>query len=287
MHTPHPIPIELEKGSFTRAGATIYYWTAGEPDAPAVVCTHGVTIDHGTFAEQIPALVAAGCRAIVWDLRGHGLSRPASEPISYVAAAADLAVLLDETAVDRAVLVGQSFGGMIVQELCRHHADRVAGLVLVGSPLLGDQLPWPHRWLQRTRPLLLRLWPEGHLRRITPQFMSQYRGVQQYVAKAIQPLAKKDFVQVTEAALEVFLNARPLPGSDTPILLVRGEGEMAMLTQMMEKRAASEPQVQLAVVPDAGHLANQDNPAAFNEVLLAFLPSALRQSQSHTLRQIS
>lgn len=65
MTTPHPIPIELEKSAFTRAGTTIHYWTAGEPAAPAVVCTHGVTIDHGTFAEQIPALVAAGYRAIV------------------------------------------------------------------------------------------------------------------------------------------------------------------------------------------------------------------------------
>jgi 3-oxoadipate enol-lactonase len=287
MHTPHPSPIELGKGSFTRAGATIHYWAAGKPDAPVVICTHGVTIDHGTFAEQIPALVAAGYRAIVWDLRGHGLSRPAGKRISYVAAAADLAMLLEETAVDRAVLVGQSFGGMIVQEFCRHHADRAAGLVLVGSPLLGDQLPWPHRWLQRTRPLLLRLWPEGHLRRITPQFMSQYRAVQQYVAKAIQPLAKEDFVQVTEAALEVFLNAKPLPKSNTPVLLVRGEGEMAMLTQMMDRLATNEPQVQLAIVPDAGHLANHDNPAAFNEVLLAFLPTALRQSKSRNLRQVS
>ncbi len=275
MTTSHPIPIELEKGAFTRAGTTIHYWTAGEPDGPTVVCTHGVTIDHGTFDEQIPALVAAGYRAIVWDLRGHGLSRPAGEPISYLNAAADLAMLLDETAVDRAMLVGQSFGGMIVQEFCRHHADRAAGLVLVGSPLLGDQLPWPHHWLQRARPLLLRLWPEGHLRRITPQFMSQYRGVQLYVAKAIQPLAKEDFVQVTKAALEVFLHARPLPDSDMPILLVRGEDEMAMLTQMMERRAALKPHVQLAVVPDAGHLVNQDNPATFNEVLLTFLSTVL------------
>ncbi len=105
MTTSHPIPIELEKGAFTRAGTTIHYWTAGEPDGPTVVCTHGVTIDHGTFDEQIPALVAAGYRAIVWDLRGHGLSRPAGEPISYLNAAADLAMLLDETAVDRATML--------------------------------------------------------------------------------------------------------------------------------------------------------------------------------------
>lgn len=69
MDAPHPIPIELEKGSFTRAGVAIHYWTAGNPNAPAVVCTHGATIDHGTFAEQIPALAAAGYRVIVWDLR--------------------------------------------------------------------------------------------------------------------------------------------------------------------------------------------------------------------------
>lgn len=50
---------------------------------------------------------------------------------------------------------------------------------------------------------------------------------------------------------------------------------MAMLTQMMERRAAREPLARLAIVPDAGHLVNQDNPAGFNEVLLVFLSTVL------------
>lgn len=105
--------------TFTRAGSTIHYWTVGEPGGPTVVLTHGATLDHGTYAGQVPALRDAGYRIITWAPRGHGLSQPMRERFSVDCTTEDLAVLLEEAGVDRAVLVGQSFGGLVAQELYR------------------------------------------------------------------------------------------------------------------------------------------------------------------------
>jgi 3-oxoadipate enol-lactonase len=262
-----------EGSTFVRAGCTIHYWTTGGGGAPAVVLTHGLTVDHGTFAAQVPAVRDSGYRVLTWDLRGHGLSQPAGDRFTVRAAAEDLAGLLDEARVDDAVLVGQSFGGLVIQELYRHQPHRVRGLVLVGSTSLGEQFPWHQRLLARARPFLLRLWPEGHLRRVTPAFLSRREDVQAYIAQAIRPLSKADLVAMTEAALDGLLDYEPLDTITTPVLLVRGQDELAIVAKTMHAWADRDAQIRLEVVPDAGHLVNQENAERFNEVLLDFLAS--------------
>jgi 3-oxoadipate enol-lactonase len=254
-----------------RAGSTIRYWDSGPRDGPTMVLSHGITLDHDAFAPQVPVLEEAGWRVITWDLRGHGESRPMGRRFSVRLAAEDLGLLLDEVGADQAVLVGQSFGGLIVQELYRQRPERVAALVLVGAMALGDRPPWHQRLLHRTRPFLLRAWPERHLRRVTPSFLSRHADVQEYIAQAIAPLSKRDLVEVTEAALEGLLTYEPLDRIDVPVLLVRGEHEMALVAKLIHAWAARERRARLAVVERAGHLANLENPDRFNEILLEFL----------------
>ncbi len=262
-------------GTFARAGSTLRYWTAGPEDAPVVVCTHGITLDHGTFAEQVPALRDAGYRVITWDLRGHGASQPMGEQISVQAAAEDLGVLLDEVGVERAVLVGESFGGLVIQEFYRCQPQRVMALVLVGSPALGYRPRGHERLYGRIPPFILRLWPEGHLRRVAPSFMSKKPAVQRYVARAIKALSKADMVTVTEAALEGIEEYPPLDKVEVPVLAIHGEAERAMVVRMIQQMlhgwAADDALVHREVIPDAGHLPHNDNPTAFSESLLQFL----------------
>jgi len=257
--------------TFERAGSRIHYWTSGGDDGPTVICIHGVTLDHGTWDGQVPALLDAGYRVITWDLRGHGASRPMGEGLSIHLATQDLKALLDKTEVARSVLVGQSFGGSVAQEFLRLYPDRVSALVLVGAPELGHRYPLQHRLFGRTRPLVLRLWPERHLRRTIPAFMSAKPEVQRYVAEANQALSKADFVAVTRAALEGMLGYDRAEELDVPVLLTHGENEAAWLVGMLRSWAASDALVTCHPVPGAGHLANHDSPTAFNETLIGFL----------------
>jgi 3-oxoadipate enol-lactonase len=262
---------ESAGGTFARRGAIIHYWTVGPDSAPAVVLTHGTTLDHGTYAEQITAVCRAGYRVVVWDLRGHGASQPMGERISFENTVEDLGALMNEVGIDRAVLVGQSYGGTAIQEYYRRQSHRVAALVLVGALELGVKLSWHERLLSRTRPFVLRLWPEKHLRRVIPSFMSKRSEVQRYVQQAIRPMSKDGFVAVTEAALEGMHSRDRLERIDVPVALIHGEMEMALVLRSIREWAARDPRVRVEVVPAAGHLANQDNPAAFNEILLRFL----------------
>jgi 3-oxoadipate enol-lactonase len=270
-HETHTSTDHHQAHALARDGTDIHYWVAGPDEAPAVVLTHGVTLDHGTYAGQVPALLEAGYRVITWDMRGHGLSRPMGARFSIQSTVDDLRAVLDEEGIEQTILVGQSFGGAAIQEFYRRHPERVAGLVLVGSPALGEPMPWYQRAFSRTRPTLLRLWPEGSLRRTLPAFMSKKAAVQRYVAKATLLLSKADFIAVTEAALEGLLDFPPLDAVRVPVLVTLGDGEMEMVARMIRAWHERDPQVLVELVEDAGHLANQDNPGAFNRILLDFL----------------
>lgn len=258
-------------GVVESSGCPIHYWSYGPADAPAIVLTHGVTVDHHTYEDQITALHDAGYRVIVWDMRGHGVSRPAGKSFTIDQAVADLLAILDEASADEAVFVGQSFGGFLIQEFYRRHPERVAALILVGAYVVGDALPLHQRLIQRARPAILRWWPEAHLRKVIPLFLSQDPEVRRYVARATHALSKDDFIAVTRAALEPLLAPEPLLFSNLPVLIVYGEAEMGMIRKMIRQRGAHDQALQVEVVEGGGHLINQERPEAFNDVLIAFL----------------
>ena len=118
--------MELLEGILTRDGVAIHYWIGGQADAPLVVFTHGATLDHHAWDATLP-LVGEQFRVLAWDVRGHGLSRPAQ--FTLAAALDDLLALLDSLQVAQAVFVGHSMGGNLHQELVFHHPERVKALI--------------------------------------------------------------------------------------------------------------------------------------------------------------
>ncbi|MCX6030696.1 MAG: alpha/beta hydrolase [Chloroflexi bacterium] len=122
----------MDEQILERAGCRLHYWQVGDPAAPLIVLTHGAGADHRMFDAQIPALTPSH-RVLTWDVRGHGLSRPAGGPFSSQAAVEDLLALLDAVGRPQAILVGQSMGGNISQEVAFRRPERVRALIVVGS----------------------------------------------------------------------------------------------------------------------------------------------------------
>ena len=116
-------------------GSTTYCYTGGKPfDAakPTVVFIHGVLNDHSVWALQSRYLANHGWNVLAVDLPGH--CRSAGEAPASVEAGADfVAALLDAAGVQRAALVGHSFGSLIALEAAARLGERVSHLVLVGT----------------------------------------------------------------------------------------------------------------------------------------------------------
>src|SRR5262249_35932152 len=93
-------------------GQKLFYEDTGG-DAPAVIFSHGLFMDHAMFDPQVAALKGRW-RCIAWDERGHGGTAGTTlAPFSYYDSADDLAALLAHIGVKRAVLAGMSQGGFL------------------------------------------------------------------------------------------------------------------------------------------------------------------------------
>ena len=115
--------------------ANIYAYTGGKPfDAarPTVVLIHGVLNDHSVWALQSRYLAHHGWNVLAIDLPGH--CRSGGEAPASVEAAADfIAALLDAASVQRAALVGHSWGSLIALEAAARLQERISHLALVGT----------------------------------------------------------------------------------------------------------------------------------------------------------
>ena len=115
--------------------AKTYCYTGGKPfDAakPTIVFIHGVLHDHSVWILQSRYLANHGYNVLAVDLPGH--CRSAGEAPSSVEEAADfVAALLDAAGVQKAALVGHSWGSLIALEAASRLKERVTHLVLVGT----------------------------------------------------------------------------------------------------------------------------------------------------------
>lgn len=111
-------------------------WTS-RGAGPLVVLVPGMGDTQDTWRDVVPGLVAAGCRVVTTDLRGHGASDATFTRNGDDATGEDVLALVESLDAGPAVLVGNSMGGSAVVWAAAQRPDLVAGLVLV-SPFLAE-----------------------------------------------------------------------------------------------------------------------------------------------------
>jgi pimeloyl-ACP methyl ester carboxylesterase len=109
-----------------------------EGSGPVVLLVHGFPDSSHLWRNQVPALSAAGLRAIAPDMRGFGASQKPARVEDYrlTRAVADLVAVLDDAGAERARVVGHDWGAAVAWILAALHSERVERLVAmsVGHP---------------------------------------------------------------------------------------------------------------------------------------------------------
>jgi pimeloyl-ACP methyl ester carboxylesterase len=106
---------------------SIYYEEAG--DGPPFIHCHGLGSNSSRFVETDLAFWARSFRAVAWDNRGLGRSSAAPK-YSAPLYAQDLARLMDHLGIERALVHGVSWGGVLVQQFVLDYPERCAGIIL-------------------------------------------------------------------------------------------------------------------------------------------------------------
>jgi 3-oxoadipate enol-lactonase len=260
--------------------APVAWREAGSGDP--LLLLHGLGGSRMAWEPQL-ATLADRYRCVAWDMPGYGASAPLATP-SLPALADAAAGLLDAIGARRAHVAGLSLGGMVAEHLALRHPARVASLVLLdSSPAFGlDGETTAEAWLEaRLAPLRAGRTPAE----IAPAVLRAVAGPR--ASDAVIDEAVRAMARIPAAGLQAAcrcLVTHDLRGRlgeiAAPTLVVVGALDAETPPSYSERLAAGIPGARLAVVPDAGHLANLEQPAHVNALVGAFLDAQPRIARS-------
>jgi pimeloyl-ACP methyl ester carboxylesterase len=260
--------MELIEGFLESKEFKVHYWTGGKADAPMVVFTHGATIDHHMWDTTVP-IIGEHFRVLTWDVRGHGLSRPA--PFRLLPAGHDLLDILDKIHADQAIFVGHSMGGNIHQELVLNYPERVRAMVFLDCTWNFQTLSAIETFSLSIAKPIFKLYPYKLLVNQSLNATATSKVSQEILRPAMESLSKDEFINILMATSDC-LHYEPNYTINKPLLLMVGDKDKTgNIRKVMPIWAKREPDCRFVVIPNAKHAANLDNPDFFHKVLMDFL----------------
>jgi pimeloyl-ACP methyl ester carboxylesterase len=260
------------------AGRAVRYEDEGQ--GKPVLLLHGIGHSLRNWYRTMPALTAAGFRAIAIDTPGFGYSEAPESILDEAGTTAFVEEFLDTFYLDGVDLVGHSLGGAIATVFALHRPERVRHLALA-APAVGPDVNPALRMLalQFARPLLRPV----ALRQVFGLFASSWDGevLEREIADAerwlADPAARHYFWNVLRAGLR-FRGVRPerlllerLQDLRMPVLFAWGRRDQILPISNLEKIRSRLPNARYEVYADAGHMLPYEVAERFNSDLVDFL----------------
>lgn len=236
---------------------------SGEPPFPLLLL-EGLGGDIPGWRRNLPRL-AASRPVVAFDHRGNGRSDDPDEPAPMATFVADAVAVLDEVGTAAAHAYGQSFGGMIAQELALSHPHRVRSLVLAAThpgrahavrdpaapkvPKDRPHLALYSEWFAREHPEQVRADLLAGSRRPQPR----HAGRRQWDAMQ----AWDAFDRLSEIACPTLV----LHGTEDRLVAV---ANARLLTERI-------PGAELVLIEGAGHVYHSERPEEADRAVLDFL----------------
>jgi pimeloyl-ACP methyl ester carboxylesterase len=242
------------------------YEVMGRLDAEAapVVLLHAFPLERSMWRPVAERLTAAGGGAVLVDLPGLGESPLPSGAPDLAISADGVADVLDRLDLRRAVVAGVSMGGYVALALARHHAGRLAGLVLVDTKAAADT---EEARANRER-VASAVEGSAGTAALAPMVESLLGATSharrpEVVARVAAGLraARSEGVAWSQRAMAARPDAGPdLPGIAVPVAVVVGAEDGLTPPDQARALAAALPDAVLTVLPEAGHLSPLEAP---------------------------
>jgi 3-oxoadipate enol-lactonase len=240
---------------------------------PALLMLHGIGGNAGQFRRQLTTL-ADVADVIAWDAPGYVGSDDPPEGWTMADYADHAAAFLDALGIEQAHVVGQSWGGMIAQELFRAHPHRVRSLILTDTNTGGGARPEAERMatLQARLHALESMTPAEMGRVRAPAILGPHptsnllREVESMLGE-IRPSGYRS----AAIALSQADTSDVLPTIGVPTLIIVGEHDTIIPPGSGAAMHEAIPDSILVTIPNAGHLTSQEQPDLWEEAVRRLL----------------
>ena len=252
-------------------GITITYNDRGT--GLPLVFLHAFPLNRSMWAQQEDALFSQ-FRIITIDLRGHGESDAPLWRYTLEQSADDVCALLDRLSIQQAIFTGLSMGGYILFAFYRKYATRVKGLILADTKAQADTAEGKDGRFQMAQTAYNR-GPSAIADLMIPKLLSPM-SIQTKLDLVQHVRAMIQGNQISGIAGDLMAMAdRPdsvplLSRITHPTQIIVGELDQATPPTDARLMADHIPHASLAVIPQAAHLSNLEQPEAFNQIVATF-----------------
>ena len=228
--------------------------------AETVLLVHGYGASSASWTPIVPQL-SARYRVLAVDLPGFGRSDKREGDYSPDALADVLAHILDAKHVQRAHVVGHSWGCSVVLAFARRHRDRLAKLAIVSGWMYDEQLLPLMRWAQvKGIGELLYAWVyRDHIGERLYLNFSDSRMITERVVEEVErnmdsPGALAAALAAARGMAQLAVNELGYGKIDAPTLILWGRDDHVARLAFGEKLARDLPRARLTVIPRCGHI---------------------------------
>jgi non-heme chloroperoxidase len=268
-------PQPLFQNVHLATGVRLHYAAQGNGDGDPILFLHGWPDSWFSYS-RLFRLLPARYRAYAVDQRGFGDSERPRDGYAIEELASDVAAFLDAVGVERATIVGHSFGSFVARRVAVAHAARVARLVLIGSGVSAA-----NKVTREVQAAIADL-PDP----VPEAFAREFQAGTAYV-----PLPDEFFNQIVRESLklpahlwrEVFDRLLAFDDRDelgkitAPTLLLWGDRDAIFPRKDQDGLLGAIPGARLKVYPETGHCPNWERPEEVAADLSAFLDDSFQE----------
>ncbi|MEO9460094.1 MAG: alpha/beta fold hydrolase [Lentilitoribacter sp.] len=248
---------------------------SGKSDGPALLLLNSLGTTTEMWTPQL-ALLESYYRIVQIDTRGHGQSPTPPSPYSFDDLVADAFGVLDRNGIETASVMGCSLGSMTALGMGIKSPERIERIVCTAARA-DSPAPFRQSWYDRLEIMeekgLEGLWAGSLGNWLTPAFREANTDI---VAKM-----NAEFMKTTPEgyrgcamALKDLDYLKDLGSLDVPVLFVAGTEDKGAAPDTMREMAKVAKNGEFALVPDAGHIVNVNQPEGFSLAILDFLGMA-------------
>lgn len=253
-------------GQFVSVNGRQIYFRRWRARGPRVVLIHGFGTANTSWSAVGPLLARAGYDTYALDLGGFGLSSKAWEaPYGHGEQADLVAAWMAQLGLDSATIVGHSMGGNVAAHLALRHPRRVARLVLETPAILSGLVTTPRRLRTLVQVPALRQAARLAVRRIIERSdFSQFEASNPQVLRVLRT-ADWDLalVAMVRDSWANRLTPEELRRITVPTLLLWGADDQTIPVTDSVRLQALLPHARFVSMPDAGHMAHEEDPQGF------------------------